>query len=60
MGKTPTELQALYLDWVNNFISVLAFAAHHRMTEMQAAATIEHGRVVHEAYVAWRKDMGGE
>lgn len=53
-----TDLQELYLDWVNNFISVLAFAAHHGMTEKQATATIEHGRVIHEACAAWRKDMG--
>ena len=37
--KTITGLQEAYLDYVNNYISVLKFAADYGMTEAMAKAT---------------------
>ena len=55
--KTITGLQEAYLDYVNNYISVLKFAADYGMTEAMAKATIEKGAVAHEAFVAWYKEV---
>ena len=41
----------IFLDWVNNFISVEAFAAHYSYTRSEAIDTIIRGRKEHEAYV---------
>lgn len=56
-SQSAGDLQALYLDYVNNYISVLAFASAHGMTEAQAHNTIVCGRVVHETYAAWAKEF---
>ncbi|HBU7917289.1 TPA: hypothetical protein MC918_004463 [Klebsiella pneumoniae] len=50
-------MQEAYLDYVNNYISVLKFAADYGMTEAMAKATIEKGAVAHEAFVAWYKEV---
>lgn len=55
--KTITGLQEAYLDYVNNYISVLKFAADYGMTEAMAKATIEKGAAAHEAFVAWYKEV---
>ena len=49
----------LYLDWVNNFISVKAFADHHGMSQKRALRVIIKGRNDHEARVAISKADGG-
>lgn len=56
--KNIMELQDAYLDYVNNYISVLAFAAAYGMTEIEALRTIECGKTAHEAYAAWVKNVG--
>lgn len=39
----------LYLDYLNNFISIKAYADHHRITERKARNLIEIGRAEHHA-----------
>ncbi len=45
MKHTPA---ALFLSWVNDFVSVDAFAAHYKLTRAQALRTIATGREAHE------------
>jgi hypothetical protein len=41
-----------YLDYVNNYLTVTAIAADHNVTEAEALARINQGRVEHELAVA--------
>tara|TARA_B110000977_G_scaffold11930_1_gene15343 strand:- start:511 stop:678 length:168 start_codon:yes stop_codon:yes gene_type:complete len=45
------QLRVLFLDWVNNYNSVSAFAAANGLTSNDAMALIEMGRRYHENYV---------
>lgn len=45
------RLQALYLDWVNNFLSVPAFADYYGFTLSNAQRIINVGRLIHETRV---------
>lgn len=47
-----TQLQAIYLHWVNNFITVGAFADHYHITDAEAETLIRLGRRFHEEIVA--------
>jgi hypothetical protein len=38
----------IYLDWVNNFISVEGFASYYGVTVEVANKLIEEGREIHE------------
>ncbi|AUR93548.1 hypothetical protein NVP1187O_235 [Vibrio phage 1.187.O._10N.286.49.F1] len=38
----------MYLDWVNNFLSVEAFAAHYGISVDLAILVIKEGRILHE------------
>lgn len=40
-------LQAVYLDWVNNFASVDYFAQYYGLTVREAEKLIELARMVH-------------
>jgi hypothetical protein len=47
---TPTvrdHLQQQYLDWLNNYISVLVFAEHRGITTERAGRIIAAGRAIH-------------
>ena len=46
------KLAALFLDWVNNFISLEKFASHHGMSVMDAGLAIHQGRFVHHRNIA--------
>ena len=41
---TKTQIQKAYLDYVNNFITVDAFATHYEITTEQAHKVINEGR----------------
>jgi hypothetical protein len=41
---TKARLIELYLDYVNNFLTVPAFAQCHKLTERQAHKVIKRGR----------------
>ena len=48
------QLQAFYLDYVNNYITVDCIAEHHGLTKEHADKLIEMGRTIHEIRVdAW-------
>ena len=38
------DRQKMYLDWVNNFLTVSAFAEHYEITKEEAIEIIEWGR----------------
>jgi hypothetical protein len=42
--KTDQEIIEIYLDWVNNFISLEKFAEHYGLDEIDANYVIELGR----------------
>ena len=46
------NLQAIFLDWINNFISRERFAEYYGLTIEQANTLIELGREIHEGMVA--------
>jgi len=49
-------LASLYLDYVNNFLTVEKFAEHYRFTENHANNVINKGRRAHEKQVRERKE----
>lgn len=48
------EKVSAYLDYVNNFMTISAFAAHYELTEDQASELIIDGRILHS------KSTGGK
>ena len=38
------ERKSMYLDWVNNFLTVRVFAVYYGITEHEAAGLIDEGR----------------
>lgn len=48
MSDVRVKLIEMYLDYVNNFITVVAFAEHYGFTADQALLAISLGRSVHE------------
>ena len=42
------KFQDMYLDWVNNFLTIDAFALYYELTHEQAKYVIESGRKYHE------------
>ena len=45
------HLQSLYLDWVNNWLTINAFCDHHDIDPSDAITLIELGRKYHEHFV---------
>jgi len=43
-----TKIVAMYLDWVNNFLTVARFAEYYRLTINQALRVIRLGKIIHE------------
>lgn len=43
-------LNDVYLDWVNNFATIPAFASWYGVDEKEARAIIDMGRKIHEKY----------
>lgn len=48
---TPDSLADLYLDFVNNFLTVGGFAEHHGFRFVEASLLIDIGRDCHERRV---------
>ena len=42
------NLAALYLDWVNNYLTLESFAEHHGLTEIEAAQLLCVAQSCHE------------
>jgi len=51
---TRADCRAMYLDWVNNFLTVARFAEYYGLDAVTASAVIDEGRALHE----WRVDHG--
>jgi hypothetical protein len=45
------ELSEVYLDWVNNFVSVGGFADYYGLTEDQARTLIDLSRSIYEGSI---------
>ncbi|HHT4259154.1 TPA: hypothetical protein ACTYZB_004821 [Klebsiella variicola] len=54
---TSENLAELYRDWMNNYLSIAAYASDYGITEEQAEVTIAKGRLVHEAAAEWRREF---
>jgi hypothetical protein len=50
-AEAKQNLQLLYLDYMNNFLTVSKFAEHYNMDERTALLVIEEGEQVHAAYI---------
>jgi len=46
--STKDALHAIYLDWLNNYLTVSKFANDHDMPEYIAEYLIDRGRMIHE------------
>ena len=44
-----TQHETLYLDYVNNFLTLAAFAEYYGMTESEAADAVDIGRRLNKA-----------
>ena len=44
---TNSEMKAAYLDYVNNFMTLDAFATHYEITREFAEYVIFNGRILH-------------
>lgn len=45
------SMQLLFLDWVNNFLTVPRFAEYYQISEEAALVVINEGREIHESLV---------
>ena len=53
---TTEKRREMYLDWVNNFLTVAYFAEYYGISESEAHEVINSGRGIHERAVefeAW-------
>tara|TARA_R110000822_G_scaffold37101_1_gene104044 strand:+ start:431 stop:649 length:219 start_codon:yes stop_codon:yes gene_type:complete len=52
--RMSDQLQAFYLDYFNNYLTVDCIAEHHGMTKEHANELINIGRIIHETRIeAW-------
>ena len=51
-NKALEQLELLYLDWFNNFLSVKKFAEFYGMSEDKAVTLIDMGRVINHKGLA--------
>lgn len=54
---TSDNLADLYRDWMNNYLSVAAFAEDYGISIEQVEVTIAKGREIHDAYADWLKEF---
>lgn len=60
MKQIKTKIHALYLSWINEFITVGKFAEHHNLTHDKAIQVIHLGHIIHEQNVQAFKLTGIE
>lgn len=53
MTTMRENLKVLYLDWVNNWLTLEAFATHHNVSTAYAKSLINKGRRYHEEDVSF-------
>tara|TARA_R110000822_G_scaffold78322_1_gene187618 strand:+ start:1211 stop:1375 length:165 start_codon:yes stop_codon:yes gene_type:complete len=49
MQLMSNQLEAFYLDWINNYLTVEKMAEHHQLTVEDTAILINLGRSYHQA-----------
>ena len=54
-GTKTAALQKIYLDWINNFLTIGAFADHYEINETQANEILALGKAAHEGIVERHK-----
>lgn len=54
---TIAKLQEFYLDRINNFLTIEAFADYYHITLKQAYAIVQNGHLAHEAYCQFIKEF---
>jgi len=50
-------LRELYLDWVNNYLTVEKFAEHNEISPDLARFLIANGKMLHETHVSMLKGI---
>lgn len=55
----PKQLQDIFLEYANNFLTVARFAEYYGFTESEAKHLIDLGREVHERLVVEYKQNKG-
>jgi uncharacterized protein YpbB len=60
MKQIKDKIHAMYLDWVNNFITIARFAECYSLSEKDAERVINIGRVIHDQNVQTYKLTGIE
>lgn len=55
--KDADQIQKMYLDYVNNFLSIRGFADHYDVTMDQAGAIIATGKLIQEATAGLAKTL---
>ena len=56
--KIKEVLNDVYLDWVNNFATISAYASWYGIDEQEARAIIDMGRKIHEKYFVKEENNG--
>lgn len=51
MKQANEYLRELYLDYVNNYLTVDKFAEHHELHSTDARRLLSLGKILHEDYV---------
>lgn len=49
------KIQEMYLDWVNNFLTVVRFAEYYNISEDKANRVINTGRFINETAAQEKK-----
>lgn len=60
MKKIKTDIHAMYLSWINDFITIERFAQYYKMTLHRATRIIVIGSDIHEQNVQAFKLTGTE
>ena len=53
--KPMDAIHAIYLDWVNNYLTTSRMADHYGLREDTMGDLIERGRLVHESRVRYNR-----
>ena len=49
--ETEKAFQGYYLDWINNFLTVNAYASYYGITDKEADQRIRIGKLIHNKLV---------
>lgn len=46
MKNLKNKIEAMYIDWTNNFLTIPKFADHYQIDEIRAERIIDIGRLI--------------